>query len=215
MVNENHNVRATTQNMVSHTTCTMGDGFSVNYRENQTVEYPTQIEFCSIEYITAGSHEAENLPATSHNVVSHTTCTMGDGFSASSTENHTAGYPSQIEFSIECSSGTSHKTADLPATSKNVVSHATCTMGDGFSANYTENQAAKYPKEIDSECTNSKVSSNESKCTSNKVSQNILFSKDKIKNFKRQYYAKNFSEATKNEKNNKRQIATKTNQKNN
>ena len=213
MVNAN-NVRATTQNMVSHATCTMGDGFSVNYTENQTVEYPTQIEFCSIEYITAASHDTENLPATSQNVVSHETCTMGDGFSAGKTENHTAGYPSQIEFfSIECSSGTNHETADLPATSNTVVSHATCTMGDGFSANCTENHAARYPKEIDSKCTNSKVSSNESKCTSNKVSQNILFSKDKSKNFKRQYCANNFSEATKNKKNNKRQIATKTNKK--
>ena len=65
MVNANHNVRTTTQNMVYHATCAMGDDFSVNYTENQTVEYPTQIEFCSIEYITGASHEDENFQATS------------------------------------------------------------------------------------------------------------------------------------------------------
>ena len=42
--------------------------------------------------------------ATTHNMVSHATCTKGDNFSATYTENHTVEYPSQIElFSIEYS----------------------------------------------------------------------------------------------------------------
>ena len=67
-----HHLGATTQMVVSHSTT--GDGVSVSTTVNGTAEYPTQIEFCSIEC----------RPGLTHGMCKHYHLDSGDGFSVNS-----------------------------------------------------------------------------------------------------------------------------------